>query len=293
MYADMNVVRLSGDVELTRLKVLTSSAFLQMNEELELMVRKFLMEGAYTKEGGLTHKIKARLRAGTSSKHVDCEQHAWSTSSASHSPPSSSGAGVGASRNAVGDKDEGADVIGDGLETEEIPVRILMLIMDEIFQLKRNKWLRRAVKGVVFTLIRGFLGDNINRSVNEAVHTAFSPTNVVMYCKLFKDTMWPDGVPAENNTDGTGSVRDEESKRRTSIEAKAKLFGLLPENLKQVVGSANAKEGVNQVYEMIQHQAMNRRLVLAVLEALVASKLLFDGCARERHWDAMVCSVAC
>lgn len=274
---DPAFIKKRGEKLIVWLAVLTSSSFLRMNVELELMVRKFLMEGAYTKEGGLAHKIKARLRASTSSKHHDDsnngEQH--TSSSPSYSPQGSGGGGGGGgsggtnhvNSNAAGEHDD----IGDGLETEEIPVRILMLIMDEIFQLKRNKWLRRAVKGVVFTLIRGFFGDNINRSLTEAVHTAFSPTNVVMYCKLFKESMWPDGVPAASGTDGTDSVRDEESKRRTSIEAKAKLFGLLPEDLKRLVGSANAKEGVNQVFEMIQHQAMNRRLVLAVLEALVAT----------------------
>lgn len=76
----------------------------------------------------------------------------------------------------------------------------------------------------------------------------------------------PDGVAAAR-----GAVRDEESRRRTSIEAKAKLFGLLPEDLKRLVGSDNAKQGVNQVFEMLQHATLNRRLVLAVFEALVAT----------------------
>lgn len=46
------------------------------------------------------------------------------------------------------------------------------------------------MKGVVFTLIRGFFGDNINRAVSETVNAAVSPANVAVYCKVFKDSMW-------------------------------------------------------------------------------------------------------
>ena len=46
------------------------------------------------------------------------------------------------------------------------------------------------MKGVVFTLIRGFFGDNINRAVSDTVNAAVSPANVAVYCKVFKDSMW-------------------------------------------------------------------------------------------------------
>lgn len=117
-----------------------------MNEELEVMVRKFLMEGAYTKEGGLTHKIKARLRSSSNnSKHHsgagqdDGASDHHVNGGTPHSPAGGGGGGGGfGSRANSGESGEGAaDAAGDG-QAEEIPIRILMSIMDEVYVCPRR-----------------------------------------------------------------------------------------------------------------------------------------------------------
>lgn len=116
-----------------------------MNEELEVMVRKFLMEGAYTKEGGLTHKIKARLRSSSNnSKHHsgagqdDGASDHHVNGGTPHSPAGGGGGGGFGSRANSGESGEGAaDAAGDG-QAEEIPIRILMSIMDEVYVCTRR-----------------------------------------------------------------------------------------------------------------------------------------------------------
>lgn len=48
---------------------------------------------------------------------------------------------------------------------DNIPLRVMLLLMDEIFDLKeKNQWLRRNIKNLLQQLIRATYGDTINRS---------------------------------------------------------------------------------------------------------------------------------
>lgn len=47
---------------------------------------------------------------------------------------------------------------------DNIPLRVMLLLMDEVFDLKeRNQWLRRNIKNLLQQLIRATYGDTINR----------------------------------------------------------------------------------------------------------------------------------
>eukprot|EP00039_Didymoeca_costata_P015120 m.252826 g.252826 ORF g.252826 m.252826 type:complete len:245 (+) comp16157_c2_seq1:121-855(+) len=213
------------------------------------MVKKFLMEGAYTKESGFVHKLKDKFKA-------------------SHSSSSATGLKP--------DQEETFDNLCDISEKEDeteyefrsdiqaIPVRVLLLILDEIFELRGNRWLRRGVVTVLKNLMRGFFGDNINRKVTDAINSSFSPVQVAAYAHQFKEAWWPDG-----NLAPEVPPRSEDCKTRTAIEARAKLFGTLPDELKRLVGKKTAKQGMHDVFEMLQIESLNRRLVLALLETFL------------------------
>lgn len=48
---------------------------------------------------------------------------------------------------------------------DNIPLRVMLLLMDEVFDLKeKNQWLRRNIKNLLQQLIRATYGDTINRS---------------------------------------------------------------------------------------------------------------------------------
>ena len=47
---------------------------------------------------------------------------------------------------------------------ENIPLRIMLLLMDEVFDLRnKNQWLRRRIVAILRQLIKAMLGDKINR----------------------------------------------------------------------------------------------------------------------------------
>lgn len=61
---------------------------------------------------------------------------------------------------------------------DNIPLRVMLLLMDEVFDLKeRNQWLRRNIKNLLQQLIRATYGDTINRCVMSVyTHTSFWST---------------------------------------------------------------------------------------------------------------------
>lgn len=70
---------------------------------------------------------------------------------------------------------------------DNIPLRIMLLLMDEIFDLKvRNQWLRRRIITLLRQIIRTMFGDIVNRRIVEYVSFMTSPSKVAGYLRLFK-----------------------------------------------------------------------------------------------------------
>lgn len=64
-------------------------------------------------------------------------------------------------------------------------------------------------------------------------------------------------------------------------------FNAIPDDLKRIIGSDTTRRGMLCVFEMFQHQALNRRLVYVLMEGMLAS--LFPNnkfCELFRQWHA-------
>ena len=49
-------------------------------------------------------------------------------------------------------------------DPDNIPMRIMLLLMDEVFDLKnKNQWLRRRIVAILRQIIKATMGDSINR----------------------------------------------------------------------------------------------------------------------------------
>ncbi|KAJ8688132.1 hypothetical protein QAD02_023927 [Eretmocerus hayati] len=157
--------------------------------------------------------------------------------------------------------------VGASLDTEtddNIPLRIILLLMDEIFDLKtRNQWLRRRIVTLLRQIIRTMFGDIVNRRIVEYVSFLTSPKNVAMYLKLFKHSFWPNGVLADAKP-----PRDQETKDRTRVAAKIALLSCLSDELKHIIGSETTKRGLLRVFELFQRPVLNRRLLYVLLEGI-------------------------
>uniref|UniRef100_A0A667YL87 Sorting nexin 13 n=1 Tax=Myripristis murdjan TaxID=586833 RepID=A0A667YL87_9TELE len=148
---------------------------------------------------------------------------------------------------------------------DNIPLRVMLLLMDEVFDLKeKNQWLRRNIKNLLQQLIRATYGDTINRKIVDHVDYMTSPEQVADYVKKFRDSYWPNGILAE-----TQPRRDKSIRMRTRIAAKTSLLGIMPDELKHIIGADTTRKGILRVFDMFQHQSMNRRLVYVFLEGFL------------------------
>ncbi|XP_041478233.1 sorting nexin-13-like isoform X2 [Lytechinus variegatus] len=150
-------------------------------------------------------------------------------------------------------------------DDDNIPLRVMLLLVDEVFDLKnRDQWLRRQVVTLLRQIIKAAFGTKINSRIIEGVETITSPAHVAELVKRFKESFWPGGVLAE-----VPEPRDEATKLRTRVAAKAELFGSVPDDLKNFIGSETTRRGMLRTFNMLQNQTLNKRLFYVFLENLL------------------------
>ncbi|XP_053117029.1 sorting nexin-13 isoform X3 [Hemicordylus capensis] len=148
---------------------------------------------------------------------------------------------------------------------DNIPLRIMLLLMDEVFDLKeRNQWLRRNIKNLLQQLIRAMRGYTINKKIVDHVDWMTSPEQVADAVKRFRDALWPNGILAE-----AVPRRDNAIRMRTRIAGKTKLLGIMPDELKHILGAETTRKGILRVFEMFQHTQLNKRMVYVFLEGFL------------------------
>nr|CAD7410454.1 unnamed protein product [Timema poppensis] len=119
---------------------------------------------------------------------------------------------------------DGIAKVFQGRATDDnIPLRIMLLLMDEVFDLKsRNQWLRRRIVTLLRQIIRTMFGDIVNRRILDYVSLMTSPEQVADYLRAFKQSFWPNGVRAEPR-----QSRDDITRMRTRVAAKVALLSSL------------------------------------------------------------------
>lgn len=166
------------------------------------------------------------------------------------------------------EKDHNIGKLSDGLDQgddENIPLRIMLLLMDEVFDLRnRNQWLRRQIVVILRQLIKATFGDRINRKIVDYVDFAASSQQVAEYVRHFRDSYWPGGVLADSLPE-----RPPDVKRRMRMVTKAKMIGAMPEELKRFLGTDIVREGISRVFDMFQHVNLNKRLFYVLAEAFL------------------------
>lgn len=159
--------------------------------------------------------------------------------------------------------------VGAGIEEtdDNIPLRIVLLLMDEVFDLKsRNQWLRRRIVTLLRQIVRTMFGDIVNRKILDYVSYITSPENVANYLYVFKQSFWPNGNKYE-----TKPERDIATKYRTRVAAKVALLSCLSDELKHIIGSETTRRGLLMVFELFQKPMLNRRLLYVLLEGIVCT----------------------
>ncbi|ESN97474.1 hypothetical protein HELRODRAFT_193210 [Helobdella robusta] len=148
---------------------------------------------------------------------------------------------------------------------DSIPLHIMLLLLDEIFDLKtRNQWLRRRIVAILQQIAKTMFGDSINRKIIESVAYYTSPDQIAEYLKMFRDSFWPGGRLSEEV-----AQRDHNTKMRMRVVCKTKLYASLSDELRHLIGSETTRHGVTLVFNMFQQRQLNRRLVYVIFEGLL------------------------
>nr|KAG5714324.1 hypothetical protein BaRGS_018541 [Batillaria attramentaria] len=167
-----------------------------------------------------------------------------------------------------GDSDMLASKVGAGLDPEgadNIPLRIMLLLLDEVFDLRhKNQWLRRRMVAILRQLIKATFGDMINRKIVDHVNFMTSAEQMAEYVKAFRNSFWPHGVLAE-----VRAAREEATKMRTRVLCKAKMFGSVPDEMRTMMGTDSIRMGTFMVFNMFQHKTLNKRFAYVFLEGVL------------------------
>ncbi|KAK6618548.1 hypothetical protein RUM43_012939 [Polyplax serrata] len=147
---------------------------------------------------------------------------------------------------------------------DNIPLRIMLLLMDEVFDLKsRNQWLRRRIVTILRQIIRTMFGDIVNKKIVDYVAVLTCPEQVASYLDSIKQSIWPNGCRV------IPTIRDEGTRLRTRIMAKTALFSSLSDELKHIIGSDTTRRGLLRVFHLFQHPVLNRRVLYVLIEGIL------------------------
>ncbi|XP_071803237.1 sorting nexin-13-like isoform X2 [Asterias amurensis] len=150
-------------------------------------------------------------------------------------------------------------------DDDNIPLRIMLLLMDEVFDLKsKDQWLRRQVATLLRQIIKAAFGSKINSKIVESVEGLTSPEQIAEYVKQFRESFWPGGILAE-----VAPERSENVKLRTLVAAKVKLFSSIPDELKNFIGTETSRRGMMRLMQMLQNRVLNKRLLYVIFEGLL------------------------
>lgn len=248
-------------------------------DKLVLNPFKSVGEAVRVKSGNLRERL-SRLQDTISSKSFQ------STSTFSVPPSSSSGQSLSrnsslnvpqhrklqssistSSLSSIGSGMESTKVAAQlDLESEEnIPLRIMLLLLDEVFDLKsKNQWLRRRIVAVIQQIIQAMSGDLISKKIVDYVEDLTSASATAGYLREIRQKIWPNGQPAKESVE-----RPESVKRVTAVIAKSYLISCLSDDLKHMIGSETTRRGLLRSFDMFQNRTLNRRLVIVLLEGML------------------------
>uniref|UniRef100_A0A914C035 Sorting nexin-13 n=1 Tax=Acrobeloides nanus TaxID=290746 RepID=A0A914C035_9BILA len=151
--------------------------------------------------------------------------------------------------------------------TDSIPLRVLLLFVDEVFGLRgRNQWFRRRLVFLLRQFMNAALGSSINRRILDVVKWLTSEEQVAQYLVAFRDSTWPHGKLAQMS-----NIRAPMESLRSRLLARSLMLSALPDELKLFIGSTTTNIGITNMANALQNRHLNRRLCYVILERLLVT----------------------
>jgi hypothetical protein len=187
-----------------------------------------------------------------------------------------------------------------------------------IYVILADRYMSRTIKNLLVRILRGLFGNELNKVnlillssealyvggcgvmvgthakldslqvATDAISKALQPKQVAAFWKNQREVIWwplPEGVLAPETP-----LRSLDCQNRTRIEARAKVFGLLPSVIKEFVGPTTARRGVTDLFEMLQSRELNRRLLYVAHNLLMVHRQIAKPIARAEAPRALILS---
>ncbi|CTQ86675.1 Sorting nexin-13 [Caenorhabditis elegans] len=145
-------------------------------------------------------------------------------------------------------------------ESENIPLRVLVLVVSEVFGAQGSAWFRRQLVTVIKHIVTPF-GTSINKRIVDIVNWLTSEQQVGGYLNSFRESMWPNGELAAEYVE-----KPPELHHKTRLLAKTLMLSSLPDELRIILGANVSYKGINTISEAFQNKNLNRRLLYVLLE---------------------------
>ncbi|CAG9536268.1 unnamed protein product [Cercopithifilaria johnstoni] len=160
-----------------------------------------------------------------------------------------------------------AAIYNDQQWMESIPLRVLVLLIGEVFDVRsQNAWFRKRLVALLNQFVHATMGSSLNRKIIDIVHWLTSKQQVAQYLIAFRNTLWPDGKLAQSS-----ECRPEGERLRACVLARAQMLSALPDELRLFIGAETTNRGIANVSEVFQNSRLNRRLLYVIFERLLAS----------------------
>lgn len=179
----------------------------------------------------------------------------------------------------------------DTVGTETPALTSFANFLDAIFDLDaRSQWLKRGIHRIISA---PFVSQSINKKIKEIVQKNILEPEVIhgVLCGILNNS-WPNGVRQDP------LPREDTTKLRTRMAAKVSIFSFFMgkkissfklimnvlqglifqlDDLKHILGTETTRIGLMNFYEMLQHQTLNKRLILIVLNRLLVATFPTDN----------------
>jgi sorting nexin-13 len=155
----------------------------------------------------------------------------------------------------------------DNIDDENIPLRVMLLLVDEVFGLRgRNQWFRRRLVSVLRQFVHAAMGSSINRRIIDVVQWLTSEDQVLQYLVAFRDSIWPNGHLATHSIQRPAS-----ESLRARFLARCLMLTALPDELRLFMGSRTTNIGITDISNALQNRHLNRRLMYVIFERLLVA----------------------
>ncbi|CAG8454129.1 14634_t:CDS:2 [Ambispora leptoticha] len=148
----------------------------------------------------------------------------------------------------------------------DLLIDTMFAVVEEIFDLsEKSQWhLRKTVLSVLREVVRRSFSQVIKQSFLEAIESSFTEEQAVNAINQLTNSFWPNGIWAD-----PAPARSEQEKLQTKEEAKKLLLKLVPDSLKQVMGSENSRIMVDGLVDgFLAEKEVVRGMGVSILESI-------------------------